>query len=295
MHALVLSSGGSRGYYHIGALQYLYNHAHVKHDIICGTSIGALIGAYLAQYAQGQEDWAISRLWSLFSRLNTDDIYVKWRPWGVFQTLFNKRSMYNNKPMRELIDTHIDPLKILDTGKKLRIGVTLYDAIHVGTSSFSNYKVYTERDPDLRSVIKASTALAPFFEPVTLIEGLGVDGGVQYITPIKAAIAAGATSIDVLICYPTALSYPLHPKGPSVITDLVYNVDLMMNRLTWLDVERTQEINGLVRSGLSAKREVKLNIIHPLEDLNVSSLEFSPEIAKRVRQQGWDDAKLLLE
>lgn len=295
MHALVLSSGGSRGYYHIGALQYLYNHARVRHDIICGTSIGALIGAYIAQYPKGQEELAISRLWTLFCQLHTEDVYVKWRPWGIFQTLFNKRSLYNNKPMRELIDTHIDPLKILDAEKKLRIGVTLYAPIHVGTRSFSNYKIYTERDPDLRSVIKASSALAPFFEPVQLIEGLGVDGGVQYITPIKAAIAAGATSIDVLICYPTALSYPLHAKGPTAITDLVYNVDLMMNRLTWLDVERTQEINGLVRSGLSIKREVKLNIIHPLEDLNVSSLEFSPAIAKRLRQQGWEDAKLVSE
>jgi predicted acylesterase/phospholipase RssA len=295
MRALVLSSGGSRGYYHIGALQYLYNRTNAQHDIICGTSIGALLGAYLAQYKKGQEDFAINRLWMLFCQLRTEDVYVKWRPWGVFQTLFSKRSLYNNKPMRELVDTHIDPLKILDTGRKLRIGVTLYQAIHVGTRSFSNYKIYTEQDPDLRSVIKASSALAPFFEPVRLIEGLGADGGVQNITPIKAAIAAGATSIDVLICYPTALAYPLHPKGPTVITDLVYNVDLMMNRLTWLDVERTQEINELVRAGLSGKREVKLNIIHPLEDLNVNSLEFSPTIAKRLRQQGWDDTKLVLE
>lgn len=295
MHALVLSSGGSRGYYHIGALQYLYNCAHVRHDIICGTSIGALIGAYLAQYPAGQEELAVNRLWTLFCQLHTENVYAKWKPWGVFQALFNKRSLYNNKPMREMIDTHIDPLKILDAGKKLRIGVTLYAAIHVGTRSFSNYKIYTERDPDLRSVIKASSALAPFFEPVSLIEGLGVDGGVQAITPIKAAIDAGATSIDVLICYPTALSYPLNQKEPTVITDLVYNIDLMMNRLTWLDVERTQEINGLVRAGLSAKREVKLHIIHPLEDLNVSSLEFSPVIATRLRQQGWEDAKLVLE
>lgn len=295
MRALVLSSGGSRGYYHIGALQYLYNRTHAQHDIICGTSIGALLGAYLAQYKKGQEDFAINRLWMLFCQLRTEDVYVKWRPWGVFQTLFSKRSLYNNKPMRELIDTHIDPLKILDTERKLRIGVTLYAAIHVGTRSFSNYKIYTEQDPDLRSVIKASSALAPFFEPVRLIEGLGADGGVQNITPIKAAIAAGATSIDVIICYPTALSYPLHPKGPTVVTDLVYNIDLMMNKLTWLDVERTQEINELVRAGQSTKREVKLNIIHPLEDLNVNSLEFSPTIAKRLRQQGWDDAKLVLE
>jgi predicted acylesterase/phospholipase RssA len=295
MRALVLSSGGSRGYYHIGALQYLYKHKRANHDIICGTSIGALIGAYLAQYRSGQEGFAIDRLWSLFSQLTTPDIYVKWRPWGIFQTLLNKRSLYNNKPMRELIDTHIDPMKILDTGRKLRIGVTLYDAIHAGDRNFRNYKIYTEHDPDLRSVIKASSALAPFFEPVMLPEGLGTDGGVQNITPIKAAITAGATVIDVLICYPTALSYPTKPKGPTVVTDLIYTVELMMNRLTWLDVERTKEINNLVRAGLSKKREVKLNVINPLEDLDVSSLEFNPETAERLQQQGWEDAKLALE
>jgi predicted acylesterase/phospholipase RssA len=292
MHALVLSSGGSRGYYHLGVIQYLYNQKKVRHDIICGTSVGALLGAYLAQYPKGQEESAISRLWALFSELDTSDIYVKWRPWGIFQALLNKRSLYNSKPLRSLVDTHIDPFKIQDSGKRLRIGVTLYNPVHVGTRSFSNYKVYTERDPDLRSVIKASSALAPFFEPVALIDGLGVDGGVQTVTPIKAAIDAGATSIDVVIGYPTSLTYPKRPS--SVITDLLYNIDLMINRLTWLDVERTQEINELVRAGLSGKREIKLNIIHPLTDLDVNSLEFSPSIAKRLRYQGWEDAKLVL-
>ena len=295
MRALVLSSGGSRGYYHIGALRYLYTNTSIQHDIICGTSIGALLGAYLAQYPKGQEELAVNRLWELFDKLETSDVYVKWRPLGIFQALFNKRSLYNNKPMRRLVDTHIDPLKILDSGKQLRIGVTLYNAIHDDARTFSNYKVYTERDPDLREIIKASSALVPLFEPVNLIEGIGVDGGIQTITPIRAAIEAGANTVDVIICYPKSLIYPLHANTPTVVTDLLYNLDLMMNRLTWLDVNRTLEINELVRMGHSKKREIKLNIIHPLEDLAVNSLEFNPRIGQRLHQQGWDDAKVVLK
>jgi predicted acylesterase/phospholipase RssA len=292
MRALVLSSGGSRGYYHVGALQYLYKN-NVQHDIICGTSIGALIGAYLAQYPKGQEELAVNRLWELFSRLRTSDVYTKWKPWGVFQALFNKRSLYNSRPLRDLIDTHIDPLRVQDSGKLLRVGVTLYNPTYTEAQGFSNYHLYTERAPDLRAAIKASTALAPFFEPVTMIEGIGVDGGVQAITPIKAAIDAGATEIDVLVCYPKYLLYPR--TEPTVWNDTLYNIDLMVNRLTWIDIERTYDINALVRVGHSSKREIKLNVIHPVTDLDASALEFNPLLGQRLQRQGWEDAKLVLQ
>ena len=49
---LALGSGSARGWAHIGVIQAL-EEAGVKPDIICGTSIGALVGA---AYAAGELD-----------------------------------------------------------------------------------------------------------------------------------------------------------------------------------------------------------------------------------------------
>src|SRR5688500_12722830 len=45
--ALVLSSGGGRGYAHVGVLKVL-DEAGIKPDLIVGTSVGALLGAMYA-------------------------------------------------------------------------------------------------------------------------------------------------------------------------------------------------------------------------------------------------------
>ncbi|HLN47664.1 MAG TPA: patatin-like phospholipase family protein, partial [Magnetospirillaceae bacterium] len=47
MRALILSGGGARGAYETGAVLALLQHD--RFDIICGTSIGAMNGALVAQ------------------------------------------------------------------------------------------------------------------------------------------------------------------------------------------------------------------------------------------------------
>jgi predicted acylesterase/phospholipase RssA len=295
MRALVLSSGGSRGHYQIGALKYLYKEKNTKHEIYCGTSMGALIGAYLTQYAYGHEHLGIDRLSELFLSLSKDSIYKKWLPLGMLHALLGKRSLYDSAPLRSLIYEHIDQLKILDTGKQLRIGVTVMTPVLNQHKGISNYKIYTERDRELLTAITASCALAPFFEPVKLCEGLGTDGGVQVVTPIKAAIDAGATDIDVITGYPTFLNYP---KGvePSAYHDALHMIDLMINRLTWVDIERARYVNSLVKSGITTtKRYINLTVIHPTADLETPTLDFERSRGMRLQKQGWDDAKLIVK
>ena len=50
---LVLGGGAARGWAHIGAIRALHD-AGIKPDVVCGTSIGALVGAV---YANGDLDW----------------------------------------------------------------------------------------------------------------------------------------------------------------------------------------------------------------------------------------------
>jgi NTE family protein len=66
---LVLGGGAARGWAHIGAIRALHD-AGIKPDVVCGTSIGALVGAI---YANGDLDWLeewVSRLtWQTVVRL----------------------------------------------------------------------------------------------------------------------------------------------------------------------------------------------------------------------------------
>jgi NTE family protein len=66
---LALGGGAARGWAHIGAIRALLD-AGIKPDLVCGTSIGALVGAV---YANGDLDWLehwVSRLtWKTVVRL----------------------------------------------------------------------------------------------------------------------------------------------------------------------------------------------------------------------------------
>ncbi|MCH9816749.1 MAG: patatin-like phospholipase family protein [Actinomycetia bacterium] len=52
---LVLSGGGTKGAFEVGALEYLTRNADFAPQVISGTSVGALIGGPLAQGATGQD------------------------------------------------------------------------------------------------------------------------------------------------------------------------------------------------------------------------------------------------
>ena len=66
---LALGSGSARGLSHIGVLDALIE-AGIEPDVVCGTSIGALVGAaYVAGKLAGLRHWAESATWRQVVRL----------------------------------------------------------------------------------------------------------------------------------------------------------------------------------------------------------------------------------
>jgi NTE family protein len=60
---LALGAGGARGWAHIGAIRALIEQG-IKPDIVCGTSMGSLVGAaYAAGELERLEEWALSLGW----------------------------------------------------------------------------------------------------------------------------------------------------------------------------------------------------------------------------------------
>ncbi len=74
--ALVLSGGGARGDFQVGALRYLYDRG-IRPEIICGTSVGAINGAKLAEGERSPTHGlaGLEKIW--LGLMRNEDMYLK--------------------------------------------------------------------------------------------------------------------------------------------------------------------------------------------------------------------------
>jgi len=168
---LALGSGSARGWAHIGAIRALEERG-VKPDIICGSSIGALVGA---PYASGQldklEQWCTSLAWTTVVRL----MDISWSG-GLIRgaRLFN---LFNTI----LDDVDIDQLSVP------------YGA--VATELGSGREIWL-RHGKMLDAVRASCAMPGIFRPAVRDGVLLVDGGLVNPVPVSMCRALGA---DVVI------------------------------------------------------------------------------------------------
>jgi NTE family protein len=164
---LALGSGAARGWAHIGAIRALEERG-VKPDLICGSSIGALVGAF---YASGEldklETWVTSLAWTTVLRL----MDLTWRG-GLIrgQRLFNLFRV-------TFEDRDISALPIL------------YGAI--ATELDSGREVWL-REGKVLDAVRASCAMPGLFTPVLRNDTLLVDGGLVNPVPVSMCRALGA-------------------------------------------------------------------------------------------------------
>jgi NTE family protein len=164
---LALGSGSSRGWAHIGAIRALEERG-VKPDLICGTSIGALVGAV---YASGEldrlEEWVTRLAWTQVVRL----MDLTWKG-GLIrgQRLFNLfRALFHDRDIAEL---------------DVPFGA-------VATELSSGREVWLRRGKVL-DVVRASIAAPGLFTPVVHEGAVLVDGGLVNPVPVSMCRAFGA-------------------------------------------------------------------------------------------------------
>jgi NTE family protein len=164
---LALGSGSARGWAHIGAIRALEERG-VKPDLICGTSIGALVGAV---YASGQldpfEDWVTQLVWRQVVRL----MDLTWRG-GLIrgQRLFNLfRAIFKDLEIAELPCPFGAIATELSSGREIWL-----------------------RHGKLFDVVRASIATPGLFTPVVHEGAVLVDGGLVNPVPVSMCRALGA-------------------------------------------------------------------------------------------------------
>jgi NTE family protein len=159
--ALVLSSGGARGFAHIGAIKVLEQQG-FNITSVAGTSMGALVGGI---YASGQlqqfEEWVTTL--DMMEVLRLTDITI------------SSRGLVKGKKIIEKLK-EIVPEKYIED---LRIPYcAVATDIHTGRE-----KVFT--DGDLYDAIRASISIPTFFQPFQIDGAYYVDGGLVNPVPIN--------------------------------------------------------------------------------------------------------------
>ncbi len=221
--ALVLSGGGARGAYEVGVLSYIFgelSHARgvpPKIDVICGTSVGAINGCYLAAHMADPVS-GVKRLVDLWRSLVLERVLR----FGVGQALSLPRllrgggdavGLFDVQPMVELITREISWRMVART---LRRG--LLRALSVSTTEISTGRtsLFVDTAPDVplpsglgpRVVVRretigpqhalASAAIPLLFPPVTIGSMRYCDGGLRQNTPMAPALRMGVERVLVI-------------------------------------------------------------------------------------------------
>ena len=251
--AFVLSGGASLGAVEVGMLAALREHD-IRPDVIVGTSVGALNGAWLA----GHPDSPLDELAHVWNGLHRADIFPADPRRGLLAFAGRRRSFFDEHPLRSVIERHLSFDRLEEAAIPLHV---------VAVQVLTGREVLLSSGPAVDSVL-ASAALPALFDPIE-IEGVAyMDGGVGNNTPISHAVALADVDQIWVLCagYACALTEP----PANALAMALHALSLLLHKQLAVDVERYESA-------------VDLHVLPPLCPLTVSPIDFghSSELIER--------------
>ncbi|MCD6707009.1 MAG: patatin-like phospholipase RssA [Thiobacillus sp.] len=207
---LALGGGSARGWAHIGVIRALHD-AGIEPDIVCGTSIGALVGAaYVGGELDPLEAWVRSlRLQTVVSFLDfslNGGLIKGEKLIGFF------RSHFVDRDIRELARPFGAVATDLQRGREVWL-----------------------REGPVTDAVRASIALPGLFTPVQLGGRWLVDGGLVNPVPVSLCRAMGADLVIAVDLNTDRLGRHLKPKPaaePETLADVVrMRIEMGMSQL----------------------------------------------------------------
>ena len=242
--AFVFAGGGSFGAIQVGMLHSLVAHG-IAADMVLGSSVGALNGAY---YAGAPTLEGVRALEAIWRSLRRQDIFpVTWR------TLlgFARRRDFLVTPdgLRKLIDTHL-PYRNLEDAKI---------PIHViATDILSAETVVLSKGPACEAIL-ASAAIPAAFAPVQMSDLFLADGAISSNTPVRAAVARGAQRLIIL---PTGYACARQTPPVGAVANALHALTLLIARQLISELEHLPP-------------EIDYYVLPPLCPLDGSPYDFS--------------------
>ena len=299
--AVVLSGGGAKGVAHIAALKVI-EEAGFPIDIVCGTSMGSLVGAlYSVGYSTEFLDSLVrSQDWTALLSDRTDPSYL---------TLRQRQEQNTYTVIRGLADEQIQRGGVI-RGRNLDLLFQRLCAGYLDSISFDSLPVrfaciatdiVTNNEVVFRSghlvkAMRASMAIPGVFTPVRMGDMVLVDGGLRNNYPADIARQMGAdvvigVSVQDLLIRPEDLNDVGAVMGQLIsinsrnkFTDNIKLSDLFIH----VDVSgysaasfTSSSIDSLLRRGDESARSLWNQLITLRRKYHIDSVSHSPATAVR--------------
>lgn len=207
---LALGGGAARGWAHIGVIRALEAEG-IKADMICGTSMGALVGA---AYASGEFD----RFENWVSHLSMIDVL------GFLDITLNGGLLKGDKLMEFFIKNFSDrPISELSM-----------PFAAVATNLQTGAEEWL-RSGSLAQAVRASIALPGLLTPTVLDGKTLVDGGLVNPVPVSLARAMGADIVIAVDLNADMIGRHIpeaSPNIPSMFDVIASGINIMQVRIT---------------------------------------------------------------
>jgi NTE family protein len=271
--ALVLSGGGSKGAFEVGALSYLLERGNFDFQIVTGTSVGALNAAYLGQARNHRElrelGQELKQLWLKIK--GNSDLFQSGIFGNLWRLLFHN-TLYNPLGLKRLIYDKIVPARLFHSRIVVKVTVVSFESGELLCVDSRR----PELQPDFLSYVLASASIPFFFPPVSIAGHHWYDGGLRDLTPLSAAIKESPDEIVVITTFPVNPSLqPVLPssKPGSALKVILRTMEILLSEISVNDLQLAQAINKAWWR-YPGKKPIPIRIIAPPKPLTGDSLNF---------------------
>ena len=210
--AFVFAGGGSYGAIQVGMMHSLAARG-ISADMVVGSSVGALNGAY---YAGDPTLKGVLQLETIWRGLTRHDVFpVTWRTLLGF--LRRRDFLIPHDGIQKLIDDHLPYRNLQDAELPVHI---------VATDIVTGDSVVLSEGSAALAII-ASTAIPGAFAPVPYKNFYLADGAISSNTPIKIAISKGATRLIIL---PTGYACSTGTPPTGAVANALHALTLLIAR-----------------------------------------------------------------
>ncbi|HET9853582.1 MAG TPA: patatin-like phospholipase family protein [Methylomirabilota bacterium] len=269
--ALVLSGGGAKGAYEAGVAAVFVERG-LPIRLVAGSSAGALNAAMIA-------DGRMERLEALWRSLSRDRVYSLRAPvffagllpgWLTLLALDRAGSLFDPRPLRELIDASLDLDRI--RASPVRLLVITSDLVRREPRLFDNRTI-------TREALMAAAAVPGAFPAVDVAGTLLVDGGLTGRAPVLEALAAepGVSRAVVVMSYA-----PEERGAPPTTMRRALEEAFEMGMIH--QIRRDVELARFKFPG------VEVHLLQPSAPLALRPLDFDQEGIARALERGRADA-----
>ena len=199
--ALVLGSGGARGYAHIGVIDVLEKNG-IKPDLIVGTSAGSIVGSL---YASGK------------SAEDLKNIALELKPHDVRDLTIDLKGIFVGKKVENYINENVDNIQLQDLKIPMYVIAT---ELKEGRKTVFNYG-------NTGQAVRASISIPSMFVPAKIGDDEYVDGGLVSPVPVETARDLGA---DIIIAV-DILAQPMYTETSNVWGLFNQNINIMQQNI----------------------------------------------------------------